>query len=134
MKHTLEAFRDYLGFDIPDVDAEMTTGHTSKVCRTIGERIIHGQNAIKLHTTFSGELCSAFDGTSDKNDEFQAVGVTKKTDNVCFDDINICWLYRNSGCVNIFALLWFLTLDIVKYDSTRIFGTWCSYDTIENSS
>ena len=85
MQDTLDAFREYLGFNIVDEKKmqAMSAGHTSKVCRTLGERIVYGQIAIQLHNEFSGELCVAFDATSDRNDEFQAVGVTKKLDNVC---------------------------------------------------
>ena len=83
MQDTLDAFKEYLGLGTSDGMEAMSAGHTSKVCRTLGERIVYGQIAIKLHNEFSGELCVAFDATSDRNDEFQAVGVTKNLDNVC---------------------------------------------------
>ena len=38
-----------------------------------------------LHTTWTGELCLAFDATNDKCDEMHAIGVNKVLDlnNVC---------------------------------------------------
>ena len=61
----------------------MNPGHMSKVCRTYGERVNYGYIAILLNTSWSGELCLGFDATNDKNEEYHAIGVTKRFDDVC---------------------------------------------------